>query len=134
MDKSMLGDLDGLPEEDKMRMAAMIEQLQIRDSLQHFRYLERDNFVRGVDAGGRNASVGVILLLEASPRCDSVSLRMYNSLVERCFTDCVDTFRRKTLDKQEESCVRRCAEKFLKHSMRVGMRFAELNQGVATPD
>ena len=62
------------------------------------------------------------------------SLRMYNSLVERCFTDCVDTFRRKTLDKQEESCVRRCAEKFLKHSMRVGMRFAELNQGVATPD
>ncbi|KAG0521332.1 hypothetical protein BDA96_08G151200 [Sorghum bicolor] len=93
MDKSMLGDLDGLPEEDKMRMAAMVEQLQIRDSL-----------------------------------------RMYNSLVERCFTDCVDTFRRKTLDKQEESCVRRCAEKFLKHSMRVGMRFAELNQGVATPD
>ncbi|CAN6304821.1 unnamed protein product, partial [Urochloa humidicola] len=93
MDKSMLSDLDGLPEEDKMRMAAMIDQLQIRDSL-----------------------------------------RMYNSLVERCFTDCVDTFRRKTLDKQEESCVRRCAEKFLKHSMRVGMRFAELNQGVATPD
>lgn len=62
------------------------------------------------------------------------SLRMYNSLVERCFTDCVDTFRRKSLDKQEETCVRRCAEKFLKHSMRVGMRFAELNQGAATPD
>jgi import inner membrane translocase subunit TIM9 len=31
MDKSMLGDLDGLPEEDKMRMAGMIDQLQIRD-------------------------------------------------------------------------------------------------------
>lgn len=62
------------------------------------------------------------------------SLRMYNSLVERCFTDCVDSFRRKSLDKQEEACVRRCAEKFLKHSMRVGMRFAELNQGAATPD
>jgi mitochondrial import inner membrane translocase subunit TIM9 len=27
MDKSMLGDLDGLPEEDKMRMDAMIDQL-----------------------------------------------------------------------------------------------------------
>ncbi|KAH0779203.1 hypothetical protein KY290_005630 [Solanum tuberosum] len=54
---------------------------------------------------------------------------MYNSLVERCFTDCVDSFKRKTLDKQEETCVRRCAEKFLKHSMRVGLRFAELNQG-----
>ncbi|CAH1418192.1 mitochondrial import inner membrane translocase subunit Tim9 [Lactuca sativa] len=93
MDKSMLGDLGNLPAEDQARMATMIDQLQIRDSL-----------------------------------------RMYNTLVERCFTDCVDTFRRKTLDKQEETCVRRCAEKFLKHSMRVGLRFAELNQGAATPD
>ncbi|KAF3325151.1 Mitochondrial import inner membrane translocase subunit Tim9 [Carex littledalei] len=50
------------------------------------------------------------------------------------FTDCVDTFRRKTLDKQEETCVKRCAEKFLKHSMCVGMRFTELNQGAATSD
>ncbi|KAK7411642.1 hypothetical protein VNO78_03077 [Psophocarpus tetragonolobus] len=62
------------------------------------------------------------------------SLRMYNSLVERCFSDCVDTFKHKSLQKQEETCVRRCAEKFLKHSMRVGMRFAELNQGAATQD
>ncbi|KAI4322142.1 hypothetical protein L6164_021862 [Bauhinia variegata] len=93
MDKRMLGDLDSLPEEDKLRMSAMIEQLQIRDSL-----------------------------------------RMYNSLVERCFDDCVESFKHKSLQKQEESCVRRCAEKFLKHSMRVGMRFAELNQGAATQD
>lgn len=62
------------------------------------------------------------------------SLRLYNSLVERCFNNCVDSFTRKALTKQEETCVRRCAEKFLKHSMRVGMRFAELNQGAATQD
>ncbi|KAK4342913.1 hypothetical protein RND71_038729 [Anisodus tanguticus] len=93
MEKSMIGDLDSLPEADKLRMASMIDQLQVRDSL-----------------------------------------RMYNSLVERCFTDCVDSFKRKTLDKQEETCVRRCAEKFLKHSMRVGLRFAELNQGAVTQD
>lgn len=31
MDKSMLGDLDSLPEQDKLRMSAMIDQLQIRD-------------------------------------------------------------------------------------------------------
>lgn len=86
-------DLDNLPEEDQKRMATMIDQLQIRDSL-----------------------------------------RLYNSLVERCFNDCVDSFTRKALTKQEETCVRRCAEKFLKHSMRVGMRFAELNQGAATQD
>ncbi|KAK4780206.1 hypothetical protein SAY87_016312 [Trapa incisa] len=93
MDKSMLGDLDNLPEADKVRMSTMIDQLQIRDSL-----------------------------------------RMYNSLVERCFNDCVDSFKHKKLQKQEETCVQRCAEKFLKHSMRVGMRFAELNQGAATQD
>ncbi|OWM68805.1 mitochondrial import inner membrane translocase subunit Tim9 [Punica granatum] len=93
MDKSMLGDLDNLPEADKIRMSGMIDQLQIRDSL-----------------------------------------RMYNSLVERCFSDCVDSFKHKKLQKQEETCVQRCAEKFLKHSMRVGMRFAELNQGAATQD
>ncbi|XP_004505864.1 mitochondrial import inner membrane translocase subunit Tim9 [Cicer arietinum] len=93
MDKSMIADMESLPEADKLRMAGMIEQLQIRDSL-----------------------------------------RMYNSLVEKCFNDCVDTFKHKSLQKQEETCVRRCAEKFLKHSMRVGMRFAELNQGAATQD
>ncbi|KAI5063056.1 hypothetical protein GOP47_0021603 [Adiantum capillus-veneris] len=62
------------------------------------------------------------------------SLRMYNSLVEKCFGQCIDNFRRKTLDKQEESCVRVCAEKYLKHSMRVSLRFTELNQGSMTPD
>ncbi|KAG5233822.1 Mitochondrial import inner membrane translocase Tim9 family protein [Salix suchowensis] len=55
-------------------------------------------------------------------------------LRDRCFNDCVDSFTRKSLQKQEETCVMRCAEKFMKHSMRVGMRFAELNQGAATPD
>ncbi|XP_059625243.1 mitochondrial import inner membrane translocase subunit Tim9-like [Cornus florida] len=93
MDKSLVGDLSSLPEEDKIKMTSMIEQQQIRDSL-----------------------------------------RMYNSLVERCFKDCVDTFHRKSLEKKEENCVRRCTELFLKHSMRVGMRFGELNQGAATQD
>ncbi|KAA3456715.1 hypothetical protein CXB51_007618 [Gossypium anomalum] len=93
MDKNMLAGLEGLPEEDKARMSAMIDHLQLRDSL-----------------------------------------RMYNSLVERCFNDCVDNFTRKTLQKQEETCVMRCAEKFLKHSMRVGLRFAELNSQAATQD
>lgn len=86
-------DLEGLPEEDKMKMMKMIEGLQMRDSL-----------------------------------------RMYNSLVERCFSSCVESFRRKALDKGEEACVRRCAEKFLKSTARVSMRFAELNSGAPTPD
>ncbi|KAF8109848.1 hypothetical protein N665_0090s0030 [Sinapis alba] len=83
MDASMMAGLDGLLEEDKAKMASMIDQLQLRDSL-----------------------------------------RMYNLLVERCFT----------LQKQEETCVMRCVEKFLKHTMRVGSRFGELNQSAPTQD
>ena len=30
------------------------------------------------------------------------SLRMYNLLVEKCFKDCIDSFRRKDLDSNEE--------------------------------
>lgn len=33
---------------------------------------------------------------------DPYSMRMYNNLVEKCFTDCVDSFRRKDLDSTEE--------------------------------
>ncbi|XP_057757982.1 mitochondrial import inner membrane translocase subunit TIM9-like isoform X2 [Arachis stenosperma] len=56
------------------------------------------------------------------------SLRMYNSLVERCFKDCVDTFYQKSLTKNEETCVLRCAEKFMRLSMQVGSRFSDLDQ------
>ncbi|EXC10652.1 Mitochondrial import inner membrane translocase subunit Tim9 [Morus notabilis] len=118
MDKSMLGDLQSLSEEDNIKMSAMIEQLQIRDRIcQSIDFLHKRNQLSTKLAPNRKSC-----------------LRMYNSLVERCFNDCVDTFKHKSLQKQEESCVRRCAEKFLKHSMRVGMRFAELNQGAATQD
>ncbi|KAL5735744.1 hypothetical protein ACOSQ2_030532 [Xanthoceras sorbifolium] len=76
MNKSMLGGLEGLPQQDHARMASMI------------------------------------------------NLRMYNSLVERCFTNCVNNFTHQTLQKQEETC----------YSMCVGMRFAELNSQAATPE
>ncbi|KAK6645679.1 hypothetical protein PHAVU_L001624 [Phaseolus vulgaris] len=62
------------------------------------------------------------------------SLRMYNSVVERCFNECVDTFYRKSLTKQEETCVLRCAQKFLRLSTQVGLRFSDLNQEASTRD
>lgn len=65
--------------------------------------------------------------------CAPASLRMYNNLVERCFSTCVDSFRRKTLEKNEEQCVTKCCEKFLKHSARISVRFAELNAGQEQP-
>lgn len=54
------------------------------------------------------------------------SLRLYNGLVERCFKDCVDNFRSKSLDAAEDKCVQQCCEKFLNLSARVGKRFQEL--------
>ncbi|KAF8935539.1 protein transporter tim9 [Haplosporangium gracile] len=54
-------------------------------------------------------------------------LKLYSGLVERCFTDCVNDFTSKALTTKEEGCVQKCADKFLKHSERVGQRFAEAN-------
>ncbi|EGN97992.1 hypothetical protein SERLA73DRAFT_182805 [Serpula lacrymans var. lacrymans S7.3] len=54
-------------------------------------------------------------------------MRMYSSVVERCFNSCCSDFTSKALSSKEEQCVMNCADKFLKHSERVGARFAELN-------
>ncbi|KAL1932911.1 hypothetical protein VTP01DRAFT_8589 [Rhizomucor pusillus] len=63
-------------------------------------------------------------------------LRLYSSLVQRCFDDCANDFTTKSLTGKEvrlESCINKCADKFLKHSERVGTRFAELSQNMAQP-
>ncbi|VVT56081.1 uncharacterized protein SAPINGB_P004792 [Magnusiomyces paraingens] len=54
-------------------------------------------------------------------------MRLYSSLVQRCFSDCVNDFTSNTLSFKEETCINRCSEKFLKHSERVGQRFQEQN-------
>ncbi|MBA0844451.1 hypothetical protein Goarm_001548 [Gossypium armourianum] len=211
----MLAALEGLPEEDKARMSAMIDHLQLRDRpvrvglilgrvnlvnsdyeigfgsgftgwvitgsgylnlklgfymlvLHGFKLFEtylnivnmeinisflwRWGRIKKVGVGSRLGTIdgyAIVVFTDSSALLTRrwmdifytieeietrPGLRMYNSLVERCFTDCIDNFTRKTLQKQEETCVTRCAEKFLKHSMRVGMRFAELNSQAATQD
>lgn len=59
------------------------------------------------------------------------SLRMYNELVERCFGECVDSFRGRTLDGKEEACVRKCSAKFIAFAARAGMRFQEAQEEMA---
>mmetsp|Transcript_24571 Transcript_24571/g.44468 ORF Transcript_24571/g.44468 Transcript_24571/m.44468 type:complete len:98 (-) Transcript_24571:400-693(-) len=53
------------------------------------------------------------------------SLMMYANLVDRCFAPCITTFRSKSLDKSEASCVEACASRYVKMTQRVGLRFAE---------
>eukprot|EP01041_Mallomonas_annulata_P008054 gene8054-16512_t len=61
------------------------------------------------------------------------SLKMYNRLVEGCFSKCVTTFRSKQLDEKENKCVAQCSEKFMKLTQRVGLRFAEYQALKAQP-
>mmetsp|Transcript_3316 Transcript_3316/g.7305 ORF Transcript_3316/g.7305 Transcript_3316/m.7305 type:complete len:97 (+) Transcript_3316:128-418(+) len=53
------------------------------------------------------------------------SLTMYNKLVERCAEGCIHSFRSKTLDKYEITCLENCAGRYIKMTQRVGLRFAE---------
>jgi mitochondrial import inner membrane translocase subunit TIM9 len=59
------------------------------------------------------------------------SLRMYNELVERCFGECVDTFRGRKLDGKEDACVKKCSAKFVAFASRCGTRFQEYQQEMA---
>lgn len=51
--------------------------------------------------------------------------RMYNILTEKCFDTCTYSFRSKTLDKSETTCIQNCASRYIKVAQRVGLRFAE---------
>ena len=55
-------------------------------------------------------------------------MRLYTGLVDRCFNDCIQDFTSSKLSSKEESCLNKCSDKFLKHSERVGLRFAEQNE------
>lgn len=54
-------------------------------------------------------------------------LSFYSGLVDRCFRNCCNEFNTKVLTEKENTCVDRCVDKFMKHSERVGLRFAEQN-------
>ncbi len=57
----------------------------------------------------------------------SVTCPSYNNLVERCFGECVNSFRQKNLAAEEESCVKTCVQKYMAFSQRVAQRFQEKN-------
>jgi len=54
-------------------------------------------------------------------------MRLYTSLVDRCFNDCIKDFTSSKISEKEDSCLAKCADKFLKHSEKVGIKFQEQN-------
>ncbi|KAI8878676.1 chaperone [Backusella circina FSU 941] len=71
----------------------------------------------------------IAAMMEHKQMKDSVSL--YNNLVQSCFMDCVNDFSTKSLTTKEEGCLGKCADKFFKHSERIGLRFSELQSANA---
>jgi import inner membrane translocase subunit TIM9 len=59
------------------------------------------------------------------------AIRQTFKINERCFHDCVSSFRTKKLSKKEKTCITNCAGKFHKYSQRVVMRFTEASEGLA---
>ncbi|CAD6503293.1 BgTH12-02960 [Blumeria graminis f. sp. triticale] len=50
---------------------------------------------------------------------------MFSNLVSHCFDSCIDDFTTKSLIQRESSCVKRCVQKFMAGSERIGQRFGE---------
>ncbi|KAK4049783.1 protein transporter tim9 [Microbotryomycetes sp. JL201] len=80
-----------------------------------------------MDASGMNPATAQAFesMMQAKQMKDFMNL--YTNLVERCFNSCCNDFTSKALSSKEEHCVNTCADKFLKHSERVGLRFSEMN-------
>jgi len=62
-------------------------------------------------------------IIEQKQMKDFMSL--YSGLVQRCFDGCIHDFTSRALTSKETTCVTNCTQKFLKHSERIGARFAE---------
>ncbi|GIX62896.1 mitochondrial import inner membrane translocase subunit [Babesia caballi] len=56
------------------------------------------------------------------------TVETYNGMVDRCFNECVSSFRSKDLDKRETKCIESCVQVFFEFSQRVGQRFNEKQQ------
>ncbi|KAJ3108427.1 protein transporter tim9 [Phlyctochytrium planicorne] len=54
--------------------------------------------------------------------------QLSSSLTDICFNDCINDFTSKVLSGKEETCLSRCTEKFLKHTLRVNLRIMEQAQ------
>lgn len=85
----------------------------------------------GAQQAAMNAREQAALMATMQEMQMADSLRMYNELVERCFGECVDSFRARTLDGKEEACVRKCSAKFIAFASRAGMRFQEAQEEMA---
>ncbi|VWU49728.1 mitochondrial import inner membrane translocase subunit TIM9, putative [Hepatocystis sp. ex Piliocolobus tephrosceles] len=53
------------------------------------------------------------------------TMNTYNSIVERCFNECISSFRSKELDTYENNCILNCVKKYSLFSQRISMKFTQ---------
>jgi import inner membrane translocase subunit TIM9 len=58
-------------------------------------------------------------------------LKMFNSLADRCFARCVNTFRGSRVNTEEKECVLKCAEKYMRFQQRAMKAYLEEQQRTA---
>lgn len=57
---------------------------------------------------------------------------LYNTIVNKCFNDCINSFTSESLNSDEKDCLKKCTIKQLKLTNRIGQQLAE-NQIVNNP-
>lgn len=55
------------------------------------------------------------------------SMSAWSTMVDQCFSACVDDFTSKTLSGRETGCISRCVKKQFAVNLRLGERFVENN-------
>ena len=87
-------DLNNLPEEDKNELLSMIDAMQTRDRRARARARRTTTGTSPSAPPGRKTTARYACpAAPRTPAAPTASLRMYNNLVERCFVQCVDSFR-----------------------------------------
>lgn len=69
-------------------------------------------------AGLNDASVAVLFAAQLKEQA-----LFANTLAERCFQDCVVSFRNQDLNTAETNCINRCVDKYLVFSQTIGPRY-----------
>ncbi|KAI8972336.1 hypothetical protein BDB01DRAFT_695988, partial [Pilobolus umbonatus] len=64
-------------------------------------------------------------MIEKKQMSDFVHL--FTRIVDQCFNECAHDFTTKAVTAKETTCVKRCADMFIKHSEIVSTEFAQLN-------
>ena len=125
--------LQNIPEHQKPEFMRSLETMQMKDSLKMYNNLVEQCFAHCVAARdgvsferARRTAAG---LSARAPR-DARDLSENRTPARRAGppetrTPPPQSFRSKALDKKEDECICRCAEKYIKLTQRVGFRFAE---------